>query len=196
MKRLMLLPAILPLLLFGPVGCGSDDDDGGTGPTATVVDDVVVSLDRITVDRDCDPSGGVGEFGYQFYVVLFDESGEIDRVLDSDWNSFMATDGDSWDPGGTASFRIERRPGMRFHVQLRVREFDGALEQFSQGTFVGHDGTTGADAWGPNDSGGVNEYTLYDSAQRVGIIDWDWWAADSCRGEFRYSVTATEVTTE
>ena len=196
MKRLPSIPLILFLVLFGPVGCGSDDDDGGTGPSTPVFDDVVVSLDRITVTRDCDPNDGAGEFDDRFYVVIFDETGEIDQVLDSDWNSFTANNGDSWDPGGDATFRIERRAGMRFNVRLSVREFDGALEEFLQGTFVGHDVESGGAAWSPNASGGVTEYTLYDSTQRVGLVDWDWWAADSCNGEFRYSVTATEVTAE
>lgn len=196
MKRLMLIPLILPLLALGLTGCSDSDDAGGTGPSTPVFDDVVVSLDQIRVDRDCDPSDGSGEFGYQFYVVIFDESGEIDRVLDTDWNSFSADDGDDWDPSYRATFRIERRAGLRFHVQLRVREFDGAFEQFSQGTFVAHVGSSGTTAWGPNDNGGVTEYTLYDSAQRIGIIDWDWRAADDCRGVFRYSVTATQVSEE
>ena len=98
MTRLLSIPLILALALLGPVGCGSDDD-GGTGPSRPVFDDIVVSLDRITIIRDCDPNDGSGEFGYRFYVRIFDENGEIDQVLDTDWNFFRANDGDSWDRG-------------------------------------------------------------------------------------------------
>jgi len=192
MKRLSLIPLIL--ILLGSAGC-SDSDDGGTGPTTPVFDDVVVSLDEIRIGRDCDPDGGAGEFSYKFYVVIFDETGEIDQVLDSNWNSFSANDGDTWDPSYEASFRIERRAGMRFNVRLNVRELDGSFET-SMGTFVGHAGASGSNAWQPNDSGGVQDYTLYDSAQRLGIVDWDWQSGSDCSGGFRYSVTATVVSEE
>lgn len=189
-------PLLLVTCLFFLTACSDSDDGGTTGPTTPVFDDVVVSLDQIAIGRDCDPNDGAGEFSYQFYVTIHEDSAEVDRILDADWNSFSANDFDAWDPGGTARFRIERREGMRFQIRLRIREFDGAFEQFSQGTFVAHAAARSDERWNPTETSGVTEYTLYDSTQRVGIVDWDWRSGNSCNGSFRYSVTATVSTEE
>lgn len=175
------------VLLIAVAGCGDDDSDP-TGPAQIVTDRITVALDDITITRDCDPGGGgPGEFGYQFYIVLFENGTETGRELDDDWGSFSADDNSSWDPSGSATFTLERREDVQFNVRLRIRELD-SVEQFSQGTFVPHI-NGGNPAWRPGPNGGVTEYTLYDSAQELGIVDWGWRVNDDCYGSFTYSVS-------
>jgi hypothetical protein len=174
-------------LLVALAGCGDDDADP-TGPAAIVTDQITVALDDITITRDCDPGGGgPGEFGYKFYIVLFENGTEIGRELDDDWGSFAADDFTSWDPSATATFTLERREDVQFNVRLQIRELD-SVEQFSQGAFVPHI-NGGNPAWRPGPNGTVTEYTLYDSGQERGIIDWEWRFSDDCFGSFQYSVT-------
>jgi hypothetical protein len=54
---------------------------------------------------------------------------------------------------------------------------------------VPHVNDNGTSAWQPGPNGGVTEYTLYDSAQERGIVDWSWRVNDDCLGSFQYSVS-------
>jgi hypothetical protein len=181
-----LLSLLLVACLTTLAACG--DDDGPAGPSAPVFDQITVSLDEIHVIRDCD-ADGPGEFSYIFYVVVLEDGEEVATYLDAAWNSVSVTDGGKWDPGVTTSFVLERRAGVQFNVRMRVRELDGAIEEFTQGTFVGHVNEDGRAPWSPSPSSGVTEWTLFDSAQGIGIIEWDYWASESCRGMLTYSVT-------
>lgn len=182
------LAFLLPLVLLA--ACGSDDD-GPSAPAGPVFDEVTVSLDRMEITRDCDGGAG-GEFGYQFYVVVKQDGTEVDRRGFDTYSSFTAGNDTAWDPGFSTTFTVERREGVRFEVRMRIRELD-SIEDFSQGTFVAHAGGGVTPAWGPAPNGGVTEYTLYDSGQRTGQIDWEFRARADCRGWFRYTVHVTDA---
>jgi hypothetical protein len=188
MTRLALLLLLSPLLA---TGCGGDPSNP-MGPEAPAFDQITVSLDEIDIVRDCDGGSG-GEFAYMFYVVTEEDGQETQTYLDTTYTSFDATNYTAWDPGLDATFTLPRKSNQSFRVRMRIRELD-STEDFSEGVNIRHTVEGGRPAWTPASGETIDAYTLYDSAQRIGVMDWEFSPRADCQGRMTYTVSVTPVT--
>lgn len=186
----------LPQLLLGltlmllAAGCSEDDPTSPTdGPVVT--DEITVTLNQINVVRDCDGGSG-GEFAYKFYIDEYVDGELVRTHLTTDWNSFSANNNTAWDPDYSASFQLQRRPGVHFDVRVALRELD-SIEHFMRGEFVKHDVTKDRPAWTPTRGNGDVGYDLYDSTKRYGEVEFLADIDAACEVSMTYSVSFAPV---
>ncbi len=167
-------------------GCGSDDAMGPAAPAAPVpMDRVTVSFDQIQVRQACD-GGATGEFGYKFYVVVSQNGSEVATYLPNEIVRFSAANNSTYRPARSVSFMVPRDDNTRITVRASLREYDGAVEEFTQGYFVPHANETNGIPWSPTDN---FNYDNYSPANMSGVMNLEAGYSASCDVRMIYSLT-------
>ena len=210
LNTLTKLTAILAVLAsFLVFGCSSDNSSP-TGPdrsgSAQKIDEIVVSLDRLSVKYDCDydPVGvsQPGDFRYNINVDTLGSDGNWHAASKLGESSAKINTGSSTNISNkTVTIRLPRVENQAFRVRLSLREVDGSSNDFSSSNSTVHAyHASSPQVYGPENT----VFSSYSSTTQRGSMSWTvnkrdrTWAVgvlvgEGCNASLTYSVYTKAV---
>jgi len=197
---------LIAALAMFPSGCSKSDSPNGPEAASTPVDQVSVSLDRLSVKYDCDydPVGVTqpGDFWYSLNVDTLSDDGHWVAVSKNKERNSEVSNGKSVGiTGEAATFSLPRIEGQAFRVRLTLREADSGGDDFKSSHTVEHDYLSSNPQMYPPK--GAN-YSSYKKETRTGTMTWNvnkrdrsWVAGiltkEGCNATLSYTVISRQL---
>jgi hypothetical protein len=158
------------------VGCSSSNDGGTNGPApVNELDEITVSLNKLTVKYDCDydPVGvdQPGDFHYAMNVDTLADNGVdwLPASKNKEASAKVSNGNYKNITGQIARFELPRTSGAAFRVRMGLREADVGGNDFKSSHSVIHVYSSGSSQLYAPEGG---KFSSYSSSTAIGTMDW------------------------